>query len=188
MMDKICSLCAGTGRIYKSTLDPLDLVQELPCPRCLDKVMRDLISDSSPQVRPEWDDIWMDLAVMVGSRSTCNTPNRQVGCVVVSEDNTKVLALGYNGGAKGDSNECDYCESPKIGTSRCTCVHAEMNCLTKLDTSNPCYKKMYLTLSPCSLCYKLVVNAGINELIYRDLYEEGILDKLSGLGVKVRKI
>jgi dCMP deaminase len=133
----------------------------------------------------------MMLAINIGERSTCNVPHRQVGCVIVSEDNTKVLSLGYNGGAKGDDNSCEYDtfgtgDAVKIGTSRCTCVHAEMNALTKLDTSNPCYKKMYLTLSPCNLCYKLVVNAGINEVIYYEETRPDNLDRLRELGVKVR--
>jgi len=135
-----------------------------------------------------WDKIWMDLATNIASRSTCQVPNRNVGCVIISNDNTKVLALGYNGSAKGDDNSCEYegDHTPMIGSSRCTCVHAEMNALTKLDTSNPCYKKMYLTLSPCEICYKLIVNANINEIIYFEGYKLEILSKLEKLGVKVR--
>ena len=74
--------------------------------------------------KQEWDDIWMDLAVAIGSRSTCNVPDRNIGCVITSWDNTKVLALGYNGSAKGDDNSCEYTGSDevKVGSSRCTCV------------------------------------------------------------------
>lgn len=135
----------------------------------------------------------MDLAVSIAARSTCKVPNRNVGCVVVSEDNTKVLSLGYNGSAKGDKNECEYNgDDIKVGGSRCTCVHAEMNSLAKLDTSTPYIKKMYITLSPCSLCYKLIVNAGIDELIFiteynRSMEAESILDRLELLGVIVRR-
>jgi len=136
----------------------------------------------------------MRLALDISSRATCNVPDRQVGCVIVSEDNTKVLALGYNGSAKGDDNSCEYGDPPKwgeskikIGSSRCTCVHAEMNALTKLDTSNPCKKKMYLTLAPCDLCYKLIVNAGIDEVIFLVEYKPLNILELSKLGVKVRR-
>ena len=141
-----------------------------------------------PEYRPTWDYIWMALAVEIGERSTCRTPNRKVGCVIVSEDNTKVLSNGYNGGAKGDDNSCDYTEDLKIGSSRCTCVHAEMNALTKLDTSNPVGKRMYLTVSPCKLCYKLIVNAGIQEVIYLWEYDSEIISKMKSLGVKVRSM
>jgi dCMP deaminase len=130
----------------------------------------------------------MNLARGVASRSTCRVPDRKVGCVIVSGDNTKVLSIGYNGSAKGDDNSCEYSEDRKmVGDSRCTCLHSEMNSLVKLDTSNPCYKRMYLTLSPCSLCYKLIVNAGIDEVIYDIEYNAENIEKLRGLGVKVRK-
>jgi len=130
----------------------------------------------------------MDLAIDIGKKSTCGIPNRKIGCVVVSEDNTKVLAIGYNGGAKGDDNSCEYRGGleVKVGSSRCTCVHAEMNAMTKLDPSNPCYKKAYLTLAPCNLCWKLIVNAGIDEVIWLEAHRPENLEKLRELGVKVR--
>lgn len=180
-----CEYCLDMGKLQKDG-------EKYNCPYCNPKTIR-------VPLRRSWDSIWMNLANSISRRSTCLTPNRQVGCVIVSEDNTQVLSLGYNGSAKGDDNSCEYKPSEfsdgfrpgemnvKIGTSRCTCVHAEMNALTKLDTSNPCKKKMYLTLSPCPLCSKLIVNAGINEVIYADLYGIGeILKELEKLGVKVR--
>ena len=42
-----------------------------------------------------------------------------------------------------------------------------------MDYNNPCKKKMYLTLSPCEVCAKSIVNAGIDEVIYENLYEKG---------------
>ena len=132
-----------------------------------------------------WDMIWMRLANDISLRSTCRTPDRQVGCVIVSEDNSQVLALGYNGSAKGDKNFCSYGTGEEFN-SRCTCIHAEMNALSKLDTTNPCKKKMYLTLSPCDVCWKLIVNAGINEVIYYEEYNRESLMMLRNLGVKVR--
>src|SRR5690349_19329192 len=68
----------------------------LGCPFCLsgfEKFMNPII------VRPSWDNIWMDLAEALSKRSTCR--RLSVGCVVVSEDNSAVLGIGYNGGAKG---------------------------------------------------------------------------------------
>jgi dCMP deaminase len=126
-------------------------------------------------MRPKWDKIWIDLAIAIGKRSTCELPDRQVGCVIVSEDNSRVLALGYNGGAKGDNNLCDH-QSSVGGLSRCSCVHAEMNALTKLNATDPIKKVMYLTLSPCLVCAKLLVNAGISELIYVDQYNKGSIE------------
>lgn len=137
--------------------------------------------------RPSWDEIWMNLAIDLSNRSQCKVPNRHVGCVVVSHDNTQPLATGYNGGASGDDRSCQYVgPSPQIGTSRCVCIHAEMNAVVKLDTTNPCRKKMYLTLSPCGLCYQLIVNAGITDLIVLEMYDEDIIMELKKLGVTVR--
>ena len=187
--------------------DMKEWCNQYQCPNCKDRGYILIRNDIVPrpctcaatkklmekaQYKPEpwmkWDFIWMNLAKSVGTRSTCRVPNRQVGCVIVSDDNTKVLAIGYNGSAKGDDNSCEYDGNQrKIGDSRCTCVHAEQNALVKLDTSNPCKKRMYLTLSPCSLCYKLIVNAGITEVIYDEEYSFIQLEKLVNLGVKVRQ-
>ena len=139
-------------------------------------------------MKPKWDDIWMRFAVDISNRSTCKTPDRKVGCVIVSMDNTHQLSMGYNGSASGDDNSCEYNgDVKKMGNSRCTCVHAEMNALAKLDSTNPCKKKMYLTWAPCDLCYKLIVNAGINELIYMKEYKPELMERLRNLGVKVRR-
>lgn len=186
-----CKYCGGIGAIEvldylnvpkDAFMDPLSGIWYYLC-KC------NKSKDIHISQRKKWDDIWMNLALDIATRSTCKVPNRQVGCVIVSDDNTKVLSNGYNGSAKGDDNSCEYSgdNSKKIGESRCNCVHAEMNALVKLDTSNPCKKRMYLTLSPCSLCYKLIVNAGIDELIYDEEYSFIQLEKLRDLGVKVRK-
>lgn len=138
---------------------------------------------------PNWDTIWMNLAKDLSKKSTCSQPNRQVGCVIVREDNESVLGIGYNGGAMGGDNFCVSVDKTDVGNSRCTCVHAEMNAVGKLNTTDPVRKKMYLTLSPCALCWKLIVNCRINEVIYLNAYlrDTSPLEKLVELGVKVRK-
>jgi len=59
-----------------------------------------------------------------------------------------------------------------------------------MDYNNPCKKKMYLTLSPCEVCAKAIVNAGINELIYSEFYKHGknSLSILKDAGIVVRSI
>lgn len=183
-----CQNCGGRGYIltYDHTLPgavpiPNNSKSIIKCPNYDDVWIK-------PE-KQEWDDIWMDLAIAISSRSTCNIPHRNIGCVITSWDNTKVLAMGYNGSAKGDDNFCEYTGSNevKVGSSRCTCVHAEMNAMTKLDTSNPVAKRMYVTLSPCRLCYKLIVNAGIDQLIYKTEHYSDVLNELERLGVETRK-
>lgn len=126
-------------------------------------------------VRPSWDSIWMGLAQELAKRSTCYVPNRSVGCVIVDDRNSRVLSLGYNGGAAGLEDACEYVDPDDIkeGNSRCTCCHAEMNALTKLDFNLDCIKTCYLTLSPCQICAKLLINARIDNVIFIEEYTRG---------------
>ncbi len=132
--------------------------------------------------RPSWDKIWMDVAHSIARRSY--DPRFQVGAVIVTGDNTQVLAVGYNGNYSGGPNEVES-ESP--GESGM--LHAEINALLKMDYNNPKYKKLYLTLSPCRMCAKAIVNAGINEVIFEEEYRDlSSLDVLTLAGVKWRKV
>ena len=116
--------------------------------------------------RPNWDKIWMDFAKSISKRS-CDS-KYQVGAVIVNSENTQVLSIGYNGDQKGGTNKRDSTETGQSGF-----IHAEINALIKMDYNNPCKKKMYLTLSPCEVCAKAIVNAGIDELIYLEFYRHG---------------
>tara|TARA_Y100000310_G_scaffold170952_1_gene171097 strand:- start:1263 stop:1637 length:375 start_codon:yes stop_codon:yes gene_type:complete len=124
----------------------------------------------------------MDVAHSIARRSY--DPRFQVGAVIVTGDNTQVLAVGYNGNYSGGPNEVES-ESP--GESGM--LHAEINALLKMDYNNPKYKKLYLTLSPCRMCAKAIVNAGINEVIFEEEYRDlSSLDVLTLAGVKWRKV
>ena len=131
-------------------------------------------------MRPSWDEIWMNFSKMISNRS-CD-PRYKVGAVIVSEDNCQVLAIGYNGNYAGGPNEVESTDPGSSGM-----IHAEINALLKLDYNNPKNKIMYLTLSPCRMCAKAIVNAGINEVVYSELYRDSSgLHILKDCGVKVR--
>ena len=131
--------------------------------------------------RPPWDEIWMDFAHSIARRSY--DPRTKVGAVIVTEDNTQVLAVGYNGNYSGGPNIVDSLVPGESGM-----LHAEINAIIKCDYNNPKNKKMYLTLSPCKMCAKAVVNAGIKEVIYTDKYRKTCgLDILRAAGIKVRR-
>jgi len=133
-------------------------------------------------VRPSWDKIWMDCANSIATRSY--DPRFQVGSVVVTDDNTQVLAVGYNGNYAGGPNAA---ESEVPGQSGM--LHAEINALLKMDYNNPKKKKLYLTLSPCRMCAKAIVNAGIDEVIFKEEYRDlSSLEILSHAGIKWRKV
>jgi|TARA_R110001583_G_scaffold38874_11_gene125228 dCMP deaminase len=131
-------------------------------------------------MRPSWDEIWMDFSHKISKRSY--DPRFQVGSVVVTEDNCQVLAIGYNGNYSGGPNEV---ESEIPGESGM--LHAEINALIKLDYNNPKNKKLYLTLAPCRMCAKAIVNAGISEVIYKEPYRDmSGVNLLQECGVNVR--
>lgn len=107
----------------------------------------------------------MSMAYHLAQRSTCSRAS--VGCVVVTEDNHRVLAVGYNGGAKGVFNDCLSSEPGKCGH-----LHAEINALIKLDYNEPARKKAYVTLMPCFNCAVALINAEIKEVIYFHAYRD----------------
>ena len=131
--------------------------------------------------RPEWDEIWANFANQIARRSP--DPKHKVGAIIVNEENTQVLSIGYNGDQKGGKNER---ESMAVGKSGF--IHAEINALIKCDYNNPVVKKMYLTLSPCCICAKAIINSGIEEVVYLERYKQSNgIDILIDAGIKVRK-
>ena len=133
-------------------------------------------------MRRGWDEIWMEFAHSISSRSY--DPRHQVGAIVVTGDNTQVLAVGYNGNYSGGPNEV---ESEIPGESGM--LHAEINALLKMDYNIPKHKILYVTLSPCRMCAKAIINAGIDEVIYDEEYRNTSgLEILKSSGVDVRKI
>ena len=133
-------------------------------------------------MRPSWDEIWLEFAHSIAKRSY--DPRFRVGAVVVTEDNSQVLAVGYNGNHSGGPNEV---ESEVPGESGM--LHAEINALLKMDYNNPKKKKLYLTLSPCRMCAKAIINGGINEVVYAESYRDlSGVDLLKECGVSVRHV
>jgi len=131
--------------------------------------------------RPNWDDVWTNFATTIASRSY--DPRYRVGAVVVTSDNTRVLAIGYNGNYSGGPNEPESLEPGMSGF-----IHAEINALLKLDYNNPQYKIMYVTLSPCRMCAKAIINAGISEIVYIKEYRDiTSVNLLVDAGIVVRK-
>ena len=132
--------------------------------------------------RPSWDQIWMDFALSIAKRSV--DPRFRVGAVVITEDNSQVLAVGYNGDHRGGPNEVESADPGMSGL-----LHAEINALIKCDFNTPKKKKMYLTLSPCRMCAKAIINGGIGEVIYYDEYrDKSGIELLKSSGMLVRNI
>jgi dCMP deaminase len=68
-------------------------------------------------------------------------------------------------------------------------IHAEVNALIKLDFNSPKRKKMYVSLSPCKMCAKAIINARIDEVVYIDKYRDlSGVELLQNAGIKVRQL
>ena len=132
--------------------------------------------------RPSWDQIWSDFSKLISERSY--DPRTKVGAVVVTEDNTQVLSVGYNGNHRGGANSVDSAEPGLSGL-----IHAEVNALVKMDYNNPKRKVMYVTHSPCLACAKLIINANIHEVKYLEEYRDTSgIELLKSFGVWATKI
>jgi dCMP deaminase len=129
--------------------------------------------------RVSWEHIWMETCLSVSKRSP--HPTNKVGAIIVSGDNTRVLSIGYNGDYSGGPNEL---ESDIPGMSGF--IHAETNAIIKMDYHANCDKKLFVSLSPCKECAKLIINAGIKEVIYNAEYRDSSgIDLLKSNGISV---
>ncbi len=127
--------------------------------------------------RPTLPQIFGQFARLVAMRSTCKRLNG--GSVVTNGDFTRVLAIGYNGNARGLPNTCDRDEA-----GNCGCIHSEINALLKLDYTEP-EKIMFITDSPCVACSKAIINAGIQHVYYLREYRVSTgLGLLRGAGIE----
>ena len=119
-----------------------------------------------------------------------HSKRNQVGALIVKDG--MIISDGYNGTPSGFENECEeYNEYKDEIKTKWYVLHAEANAILKVASStNSCKDStLYLTLSPCRECSKLVLQAGIKKLIYLEEYRnsEG-LDFLNKAGVITKKI
>lgn len=109
-------------------------------------------------------EVYMRMAEELAKRSTCS--RLQVGTVVTDASLENVVAIGYNGNAKGLPNRCD---STVPGS--CGCIHSEVNALVKAP-GHMQDKVVFVTESPCLMCAKLMINSGVTHVFYRRLYRD----------------
>jgi dCMP deaminase len=122
--------------------------------------------------RPKFDDIYMELAVNLAKRSHCI--KRHVGAVLVKD--TRIISIGYNGPPPGTHN-CDE-EWPEEGCSldrKGGCylaIHAEQNAIIYAVKNNASIEgsTLYVTLSPCLDCARMIYSIGIEKVIYLKSY------------------
>lgn len=112
--------------------------------------------------RPPLFEVYMRMAEELAKRSTCS--RLQVGTVLTDSRLENVVAIGYNGNVRGFPNRCDSDEAGKCG-----CIHSEMNALVKAPGQLR-DKVAFVTASPCVMCAKLIVQAGVSHVFYRHRY------------------
>ena len=96
---------------------------------------------------------------------------KKVGCIIVKDDN--IIAIGYNGTPSGFDNECEEYENGKLVTKK-EVLHAESNAIAKCAKSVYSSKDadLYVTLSPCLECAKLIIQCGIKNVYYIEEYRD----------------
>jgi len=130
--------------------------------------------------RPSWETYFMDIAFLVAKRSTCR--RRAVGSVIVK--NRRILSTGYNGAPSGIRHCIEVgClrEELKVPSGQCheLCrgIHAEQNAIIQAAFHGVSIKDstLFCTNLPCSICAKMIINAGITRIYY----DSGYSDKMS---------
>ncbi len=143
--------------------------------------------------RPSWDEYFLEIAALISKRSTCL--RRGVGALLVKDK--RILATGYNGAPRG-LKHCSETgclrEKLKIPSGErhelCRGLHAEQNVLLQASLHGVSVRDsiLYCTIQPCIICTKMLINAGIKEIVATDGYPDKMsMDFLKEAGVTLRR-
>jgi dCMP deaminase len=144
--------------------------------------------------RPPWDEYFMSIARVVSTRSNCI--KRKVGAVIARD--RRIISTGYNGTPRGvrNCNEggCPRCAGAAESGSRldeCLCSHAEENAITQSAYHGVSVRgsTIYTTFCPCLMCTKMIINAGLAEVVYDAHFPLGevSISLFREAGVKIRQ-
>ncbi len=143
--------------------------------------------------RPSWDEYFMDITKRVATRSTCL--RRAVGAILVHDK--RIIASGYNGGPTGLAHCLDIgCLREKLGIPSgqqhelCRGIHAEQNAIIQAARYGVSIEDatLYCTTQPCTQCTKMLINAGITEIVYAEGYPDDLArELLDESGIVVRR-
>lgn len=133
--------------------------------------------------RPGWDEYFMGIVDLVAQRSTCI--RRQVGAVIVKDKN--ILATGYNGAPRGLAHCMDVgCIRDQLSVPSgekhelCRGLHAEQNAIIQAAYHGVGISgaTIYTATYPCIICAKMIINAGITRVVYRQAYNDRLSQEL----------
>jgi dCMP deaminase len=141
--------------------------------------------------RPSWETYFMQITELVAQRSTCL--RRAVGAVIVKDK--RILATGYNGAPSGTQHCIDVgClrERLKVPSGErhelCRAIHAEQNAIIQAAYLGVSIQgaTIFCTNLPCSICAKMIINAGIKKIYYENAYADAMSrELLAEAGVEV---
>jgi dCMP deaminase len=135
--------------------------------------------------RPSWDDYFMEITFQVARRSTC--PRAAVGAVIVRDK--RILTTGYNG-SPTNLPHCTEAGCLMVNNHCVRTLHAEQNAIIQgaLHGVNVSGSTVYVTHQPCLVCAKMIINAGIERVVYAGNYPDEIARGfLEGAGVELCK-
>lgn len=138
---------------------------------------------NSEQKQLVLDKRYLRMARIWAENSYCE--RRKVGAIIVRD--SMIISDGFNGTPSGFENICEDSE----GHTKTYVLHAEANAITKVARSNNSSQgaTLYVTASPCMECAKLIIQSGINRVVYNETYRltDGI-DLLRRAGIEVKLI
>jgi len=131
----------------------------------------------------KFDERYLEMAAVWAKNSYCK--RRQVGALLVKDK--MIISDGYNGTPSGFENVCE----DENGVTKPYVLHAEANAISKVAKSgnSSAGATLYVTASPCIECSKLIIQAGIKRVVYKDEYRltDGV-DLLRRAGIEVEKV
>lgn len=131
----------------------------------------------------KFDDKYLQMAAVWAKNSYCK--RRQVGALLVKDK--MIISDGYNGTPSGFENACE----DENGVTKPYVLHAEANAISKVAKSgnSSAGATLYITASPCIECAKLIIQAGITRVVYKDEYRllDGV-ELLRRAGIEVEKV
>ncbi|HOG23396.1 MAG: hypothetical protein BWY44_01152 [Candidatus Omnitrophica bacterium ADurb.Bin292] len=160
-----------------------------------DKLRQLLVKIAQSSTRPGWDEYFMNIAKVVALRSNCM--KRKVAAVIVKEK--RIISTGYNGTPRGITNcnegGCPRCASVETSgkdLGECICSHGEENAIVQAAYHGVSVKgaTIYTTFSPCLMCTKMIINSGIQEVVYQATYplSDTSFKLLQQAGVAIRQL
>jgi dCMP deaminase len=131
----------------------------------------------------KWDKTYMGMAELIAQHS--HAVRNKVGAILVKDN--RVISVGYNGTPQGFNNDCEDQE----GNTKKEVLHAESNAISKCAKSTESSENstLYVTLSPCIECAKLIIQCGIDRVVYKEKYrDESGTTLLIVAGVQVQQL